>query len=63
MGDVEVDLVGDLGALNGLCRLCAEERSEGHDNESYTKTTEHVGMKRRKVREIWPTMTSIYVAA
>lgn len=31
MADVEVDLVGDLGALDGLCGLGKEEDGDGED--------------------------------
>ena len=62
VGDVKVDLVGDLGAFGSLCGLGAEERGEGHDDESYAETAEHNGMERKRVRGLWPPLTTIYVA-
>jgi hypothetical protein len=46
MLDVEVDLMGDLGALGGLGTLRAEESSDGNEQEPKRKTTEyHFGVE------------------
>lgn len=59
--DVEVDLVGNLGALDSLDT--AEQGCEGDDDEGYADTTEHFGEKpRRMKRRIVFERGTMYVA-
>jgi hypothetical protein len=44
MLDIEVDLVGDSRAFDGLCGLSTEEGRDGDHNESEGKATEHFGL-------------------
>jgi hypothetical protein len=59
--NVEVDLVGDLGALDSLD--ATEKSGEGDNNEGYADTTEHFGEKpERDEGKSWVERGSMYVA-